>query len=56
MTNTRAINAYVQTGIETGVPEADAHRLVLMLFDGAIRFAEQARIGLEKKRWLARAR
>lgn len=42
----RAINAYVQTGIETGVPEADAHRLVLMLFDGALAAVADARIKL----------
>lgn len=43
---TRAINAYVQTGIETGVPEADAHRLVQMLFDGALAAVADARIKL----------
>lgn len=39
----RAISAYVQTGIETGVPDADAHRLVLMLFDGALAAVADAR-------------
>jgi len=28
--------AYAAVGLETGVPNADPHRLVLMLFDGAI--------------------
>ena len=42
----RAINAYVSTGIETGVPAADAHRLVLMLFEGALSAMADARIQL----------
>jgi len=41
-----AINAYVQTGIETGVPEADGHRLVLMLFEGALAAIANAKIKL----------
>ncbi|MBI3375628.1 MAG: flagellar export chaperone FliS [Betaproteobacteria bacterium] len=28
--------AYARVGIETGVQAADAHRLILMLFDGAL--------------------
>lgn len=31
-----AINAYARVGIETGVTGANPHRLVLMLFEGAI--------------------
>lgn len=47
MTSARhAISAYVQTDIETGVPEADPHRLVLMLFDGALAALADARIRL----------
>lgn len=42
----RAINAYVQTGLETGVAEAGPHRLVSMLFDGAIQAVAEARIRL----------
>lgn len=42
----RAINAYVKTGIETGVPDADPHRLVLMLFEGALSAIAQARLKL----------
>jgi len=42
----RAISAYVQTGIESGVPEADAHRLVAMLFDGALSAIADARLKL----------
>lgn len=42
----RAIDAYVQTEIESALPEANPHRLVLMLFDGAIASAVDARIRL----------
>jgi len=42
----RAINAYVKTGVETGVPDADPHRLVLMLFEGALASIAQARLKL----------
>jgi len=31
-----AIQAYAKVGVETGVSAADPHRLVLMLFEGAI--------------------
>ena len=31
-----AINAYTKVGIETGITGANPHRLVLMLFEGAI--------------------
>jgi flagellar protein FliS len=42
----RAISAYVQNTIETGVEEADPHRLVAMLFDGALQSVAEARIRL----------
>jgi len=45
----RAISAYVQTGIESGVPEADAHRLVLMLFEGALTAIAEAKLKLAAK-------
>jgi flagellar protein FliS len=45
MTTARvAINAYVQTEIDTAVPGADGHRLVVMLFDGALGAVADARI------------
>lgn len=46
ITAQRAISAYVTTGIETGVPEADAHRLISMLFEGALSAMADARIQL----------
>lgn len=45
----RAISAYVQTGIESGVPEADSHRLVLMLFEGALTAIAEAKLKLAAK-------
>ena len=42
----RAINAYVKTGVETGIADADPHRLVLMLFEGALAAIAQARLKL----------
>ena len=34
--------AYARVGVETGVQSADAHRLILMLFDGALVATGQA--------------
>ncbi len=39
----RAALAYAQVGVETGVASADAHRLVLMLYDGALKCLAEAR-------------
>src|SRR5690606_39431161 len=44
MTNQAAQN-YLRTKVLTATPE----QLQLMLFDGALRFGEQARVALEKK-------
>lgn len=38
--------AYARVGVETGVVAADPHRLVLMLFDGALVAIGQARAAL----------
>ena len=43
----RAISAYVKTGVESGVPEADSHKLVAMLFDGALTAIADARLKLK---------
>ena len=45
--NQRAISAYVQTGIETGVPEADPHGLIQMLFEGALASVAEASLKLD---------
>jgi flagellar protein FliS len=48
MTTARhAIKTYVQTEIDTAVPEANGHRLVVMLFDGALSAVADARIKLQ---------
>jgi flagellar secretion chaperone FliS len=47
-TNTRrAISAYVQTGIETGVSEADPHQLIQMLFEGVLAAIADAGVKLD---------
>ena len=46
MDTRRAINAYVQTGVETGVPDADPHTLILMLFEGGLAALADARMKL----------
>jgi len=40
----RAINAYANVGLETGVEAADQHKLVLMLYDGALFALNDARV------------
>jgi flagellar protein FliS len=39
----RAINAYTNVGLETGVEAADSHKLVLMLYEGALLALVEAR-------------
>jgi flagellar protein FliS len=41
-----ALSAYVTTGIESAVPEADPHQLVMMLFDGALAAIADARLNM----------
>lgn len=43
MFNQRAAQAYAKVGIETGVAAASPHRLILMLYDGAIGALADAR-------------
>jgi len=38
-----AAQAYAQVGLETGVAAANPHRLILMLYDGALRAISDAR-------------
>jgi flagellar protein FliS len=45
-----ALNAYKTIGIETGVDAADPHRLILMLFDGALIAVGDARRHLAANR------
>lgn len=45
----RAINTYTKVGVETGVAAADPHRLILMLFDGALVAITQANAAIVRK-------
>ncbi len=43
----QAANTYLRTKVLTATPE----QLQLMLFDGALRFCDQARLALEERQW-----
>src|SRR5438874_2641304 len=43
----QAANSYLRTKVLT----ANSEQLQLMLYDGALRFCEQARLALEQKQW-----
>jgi len=45
----RAIHAYTKVGLETGVEAADAHKLVLMLYEGALLALLEARQCMERR-------
>jgi flagellar protein FliS len=45
----RAALAYARVGVETGVGAADPHRLVLMLFDGALQCLSEAQGHLRRR-------
>jgi flagellar secretion chaperone FliS len=51
-----ALNAYVKTGIESAVPEADPHQLVMMLFDGALAAIADARLNMIRGQIAARGK
>lgn len=46
MKSTTAINAYAKTGIESGVTSADPHKLISMLFEGALLAIANAKNGI----------
>lgn len=43
----RALNAYGQAGLEASVESASPHRLIVMLYDGAIKAVNLAKIHME---------
>ena len=43
-----AANAYSQVGVESSVADASPHRLILMLFEGAIKAVAKARLAVTK--------
>jgi flagellar protein FliS len=44
----RAIDAYAQVGVETGVASADPHKLILMLYDGTLAAICAARLAIAR--------
>ena len=51
----KAVDTYAQVGVETGVASADPHRLILMLFDGALAAIAAARLAMSRKEVAAKA-
>ena len=49
MKATNAINAYAKVGIESGVTSADPHKLISMLFEGALLAIANAKNGMVRK-------
>lgn len=45
-----ATKAYHQVGVETGVTAASPHKLIVMLFEGALLAITNARMQMEQKR------
>ncbi len=50
----RALNAYAKVGVESGIEAADPHKLVLMLFEGAMIAVNDTRQHLRNKQIAAR--
>jgi flagellar secretion chaperone FliS len=44
----KAVDAYAQVGMETGVASADPHQLILMLYDGALAAICAARLAMSR--------
>jgi len=44
----KAIDAYAQVGVETGVASSDPHRLILMLFDGTLAAIAAAKLAMSR--------
>ena len=45
----RALKAYAEVGVETGVAAANPHKLILMLFEGAILAVAAAKMHMQRK-------
>lgn len=45
----RAIKAYAEIGVETGVAAASPHKLILMLFEGAMLSVASAKMHMQRK-------
>lgn len=44
----KAVDAYAQVGVETGVAAADPHKLILMLYDGTLAAIARARLAISR--------
>jgi flagellar protein FliS len=53
-TTRRAINSYKEVEIETGVHEADPHKLILMLFEGALLALADAKRHMQQRQIAAK--
>ena len=51
----KAVDTYAEVGVETGVASADPHRLILMLFDGALAAITAARLAMSRSEVAAKA-
>lgn len=51
----KAVDTYAEVGVETGVASADPHRLILMLFDGALAAIAAARLAMSRSEVAAKA-
>jgi flagellar protein FliS len=45
----RALKAYAEVGVETGVAAANPHKLILMLFEGAMLSVAAAKMHMQRK-------
>jgi flagellar secretion chaperone FliS len=45
----RALKAYAEIGVETGVAAANPHKLILMLFEGAMLAVASAKMHMQRK-------
>jgi flagellar protein FliS len=50
----RAINAYSTVGLETGVEDADPHKLILMLYEGALLALADAKLHMAQRNTAAK--
>ena len=51
-----AISSYNQVGLESGVTAADPHRLILMLFEGALKAIGNAKSEMQRKEIAAKGK
>lgn len=56
MNNFAAISTYTKVGLESGVTAADPHRLILMLFEGALKAIGNAKGEMQRKEIAAKGK